>query len=193
MIELRRNEAYGVFDEAPAGRSLQVDAMAFVSRLFSVCPRVTKSEGKLVAETAWRVRVGSLGALYRKVVVDPGRKVVTIDRRYGWAFARRSRLRFESIEAITYGYEDWGYGAGWSVAHDSVDLFSVGLRLFDGEERRLFYFFGDGTFSNTGPWPDWLFWDEYLLNISGSQERESRGFVDLLGKMIGVPVVPPRS
>ncbi|MFN0051419.1 MAG: hypothetical protein ACKV0T_04465 [Planctomycetales bacterium] len=57
--------------------------MALVSRLFSVCPRVTKSEWKLVAETAWRVWVGSLGALYRKVVVDPSRKVVTIHRRYG--------------------------------------------------------------------------------------------------------------
>jgi hypothetical protein len=167
--------------------------VALSSRLFSVCPRVSKSEGKLVATTAWRLQILTLGCFYSKVVVDPKRRELTLYRRYFWLFPRRRRVRFEWIEAVTYGYQDWAVGGSWSWAHDSVDLFSVGLRLHGGSELRLFYFYGDGTFSNDGPLPDWLYWDDYLFDLSGTQEKESRGFVELLCKMIGVSVVPARS
>jgi hypothetical protein len=56
----------------------------------------------------------------------------------------------------------------------------------------LFNFIGDGTFSNNGPFPNWLYWDEFAFDLSGSQEKESRVFVDLLSKMVGVKIVPPR-
>jgi hypothetical protein len=162
-------------------------------RLLSICPRVSKSKGKLVAATAWRLRILTLGWLYRKVVVNPKRQELTIYGRYFWFFPRRRRVRFGAIEAVTYGYQDWAIGATLSWAHDSVDLFSVGLRLHGGDELHLFYFYGDGTFRNDGPLPDWLYWDDYLFDMSGTQEKESRAFVDLLGKMIGVTVVAARS
>jgi hypothetical protein len=127
------------------------------------------------------------------VTVDPKKEEVTTYRRYLWAFPRRCRIRFAAIEAVTYGYQDWAIGASLTWAHDSVDLYSVGLRFHGGDERHLFYFYGDGTFSNDGPWPDWLYWDDYLFDMSGTQERESRAFVELLSKMIGVSVVPARS
>jgi hypothetical protein len=167
--------------------------VALALRLFSVCPRVRKCGGKLVAVTAWRLRILTLGCLYRKVTVDPKRGELVIYRRYFWLFARRRRVRFGAVEAVTYGYQDWAVGASWSWAHDSVDLFSVGLRLHGGDELRLFYFYGDGTFRNDGPLPDWLYWDDYLFDVSGTQERESRAFVELLSRMIGTSVVPARS
>ena len=46
--------------------------------------------------------------------------------------------------------------------------------------------------ADNGPLPDWLYWNEYTFDLSGSQDKESRMFVDLLSKMIGVTVVPPR-
>ena len=167
--------------------------MGLVSSVFSVCPRVKKRQGQLTADTAWRVRILTVGTLYRKVVVDPQKKVLTISRRYFWLFGRRRRIKFEAIEAVTYTYEDLSLDANLSWAHDSVDFFSVGLRLDNLEELRLFYFFGAGTFTNEGPLPDWMYWEEYLSDVSGSQESESRRFVDLLGKMIGVEVVPGRA
>jgi hypothetical protein len=154
---------------------------------------VSKSKGKLVATTAWRLRILTLGWFYRKVVVDPKRRELTLYRRYFWFFPRRRHVRFEWIEAVTYGYQDWAAGTSWSWAHDSIDLFSVGLRLHGGDELRLFYFYGDGTFSNHGPWPDWLYWADYLFDMSGTQEKESRAFVALLGMMIGVSVAAARS
>jgi hypothetical protein len=166
--------------------------VAIAFRLFSVCPRVSKAKGRLIATTAWRLRLLTLGWLFRKVLVDPKKQEVIISRRYFWLFARRRRLRFGAIEAVTYGYQDWGSDGFLSWGHDSVDLFSVGLRLHGGEERHLFYFWGDGTFRNDGPWPDWLYWDDYVFDMCGTQERESRAFVELLSKMIGVSVVPAR-
>jgi hypothetical protein len=41
------------------------------SQLFSTCPRVSKRGHKLVASTAWRLRLLTLGWLFRKVIVDP--------------------------------------------------------------------------------------------------------------------------
>jgi len=59
--------------------------------------------------------------------------------------------------------------------------------------RLLAIFIGEGTFGNEGPFPDWCYWDEFALDISGSQEDESRVFADVLSKIIGVQVVPPRN
>jgi hypothetical protein len=170
-----------------------VAAVALSFGLLSICPRVSKVKRKLVATTAWRLRLLTLGWLYRKVTVDPKKEELLIDRRYFWLFPRHRRIRFGAIKAVTYGYHDWAMGSSWSWDHDSVDLFSVGLRLQDDDELHLFYFYGDGTFRNDGPLPDWLYWDDFLFDLSGTQEKESKAFVELLSKMIGVSVVPART
>ena len=144
-----------------------------------------------MARTAWQLLLVTLGCLYREVAVDLKRSEVILRRRYLWFFSRRRRIRFGAIEAVTYGYQDWGISS-WSWAHDSTDVYVVGLRLHGDEEVRLFHFVGDGTFTNESPLPDWMYWEEYLYDVSGTQDRESRVFVELLAKMIGVSVVPAR-
>jgi hypothetical protein len=37
----------------------------------------------------------------------------------------------------------------------------------------------------------WLYWDEFLFDQSGTQEQESRAFVEMLSKMMGVSIIPP--
>jgi hypothetical protein len=98
-------------------------------------------------------------------------------------------LPFEKIEAVTYAYQDWARGGSYS-AHDSLDLYEVGLRLTCGDELHLFYFFGAGAFSNNGPFPDWLYWNDYVVKPTGTQDSESLVYVNLLSKLIGVSVVP---
>jgi hypothetical protein len=71
------------------------------SRLFSVCPRVSKRGSNLVASTAWRLRILTLGVLDRTVTFYPKSQEVTIKRRYFWAFPPCRRLRFKAVEAIT--------------------------------------------------------------------------------------------
>jgi len=84
--------------------------------------------------------------------------------------------------------------SGWQFgAHDTKEAFRVGLRLTDFREVHLFWFYGDGPFTNYGPFPDWLYWQEYLLDLRGTQETESRLFAEALSRMSGAPVEPPSS
>jgi hypothetical protein len=167
--------------------------MPITLRLFSICPRVRKRKGKLVACTALRLRILTLGALYREVVIDPRQQVVRLRRRYFWFWRRAERIPFALVTAVTYGYSGTG-GAGdwWRGATDTKDAFSVGLRLDGLEEIHLFWFLGDGPFTNYGPLPDWLYWNEYLYDPRGMQETESRAYAEALSRLIGVPVTPPR-
>jgi hypothetical protein len=167
--------------------------MAFPLRLLSFGPRIRKRDGRLTVSTGWCTRLATLGMWYRRLVVDPQVKVITVHRRYFWLFARTRDIPFQAVKAVTYGYGDLSPASTISWAHDSLDVFSVGLRLRDETELHLFNFSGAGTFSNEGPWPDWMYWQEYLFDLSGTQETDSRAFVNLFSKMIGVKVQPPGS
>jgi hypothetical protein len=162
--------------------------MTFFSSLYSIGPRVQEKDGRLVARTGWRFLLPTLGLIWREVVVDPKQEEVRVRRRYGWFFTRRLRIPFAAITSIAYDYADLSPGRGWFWTHDSYDQFTVRLRLRNGKELHLFHFFGDGTFTNDGPLPDWCYLGSYLLDVSGTQESESRLFVELLSKMIGVPI-----
>jgi hypothetical protein len=165
--------------------------MAFYSSLFSVCPRIRKQHGRLIATTSLWFQILTLGLLHKRVTIDPKEEVVRIRRRYLWLIRRNTKIPFRSIAAITYGYQDWGDTWNFSLAHDSKDFYTVGLRLHSGQERRLFYFVGDGEFQNDGPLPDWWYWQEYMFDFAGTQQRESRMYVEALSKMIGAEVRPP--
>jgi hypothetical protein len=161
-------------------------------RFLSICPRISKKSGCVVATTGIRVLLLLLGAVHRRVVIDPAKATLSISSRYLWLIRFHREISFSQIKAVTYGYEDESFGSMFAFAHDSFDWFTVGLRLSDGSETHLFNFIGDGTFSNNGPLPDWLYWDDFAFDMSGSQDKESRVFVDLLAQMIDTTVVPPR-
>ena len=162
-------------------------------RLLAICPRIKKHEDHIILTTAWRVRILLLGLLYRKVTIDPVKKRMHISSRYLWLFHRERTIPFSKIEAVTYGYDDLSPESWLSFAHDSFDCFKVGLRLADLSEIHLFHFLGDGTFDNRGSLPDWMYWENFTFDLSDKQKKESRAFVDLLSKMIGVTVIRPAS
>ncbi len=167
----------------------------FVSRWYSLCPRLHKDEGQLRAVTGWRVWLMTLGMAYREVVIDPRKRTIRVHDRVLWLFSWTRKARFERVRAVTYGYTDENSFGGFNKVRDTLDIFKVGLRLHakggSDEHWHLFRFMGDGSFVNDGPFPDWLYWDEYLFDVSGTQQRESRVFVDLLARMIGTEVTPP--
>ena len=162
-------------------------------RLLALCPRIKKEPGpRVVATTALRVRILLLGLLIRKIVIDPTEKTIQISSRYVWLFRRQRTIRFSDVQAVTYGYEDlMSYESYFSYGHDSFDWFTVGLRLKDKSETRLFNFIGEGTFNNEGPLPDWLYWGESAFDVSGSQDKESRVFAELLSNLVQAPIAAP--
>lgn len=181
-------------------RRFQFDLSSMIMRLFAICPRIRNDSGRIVASTAWRLRLLLLGTVYRQVVIDPANEKVSIRSRYLWLIRFHRLVRFSQIQAVTYGYVDESPFANLPIAGDSFDWFSVGLRFDDDSEVHLFSFIGDGTFVNNGELPDWMHkkwdwhsWKLYQPDIVGSQEKESRVFVDVLSEMIGASVVPPRN
>ena len=168
--------------------------MPTVSPFFSVGPFVYKAKSKLVARTPLYLQIWTLGAFYREVIVDPKAEAVRVRRRYAWFFKRAVRIPFGSVRAVTYGYSGTGGPQGWWWgAYDTKDCYSVGLRLSNFREVHLFWFWGDGPFTNYGPFPDWLYWQEYLFDLCGTQETESRTYAEALSRLIGAPVEPPSS
>ena len=161
--------------------------MPILSRLFSVSPRVQRRGGRLEASASWRAQLLTLGFGHRRVIVDPGSQTVVIESRKFWFLRRRRRIPFQAICAIIYAYYDASFSMPWDWAYDTSDVFVVALRLRDETEVVLFRFVGSGEFRNEGPFPDW-FYCEGMLDEVGTQENESRAFVEVLSKMIGVPI-----
>jgi hypothetical protein len=165
--------------------------MSLSLNILAMCPRLTRRKGRLLATTAWRLRVLTLGMLYRQVIVDPQEQVVIVRRRYAWFFKRARRIPFHWIKAIGYGYSDVSAGNAFGAwTYKPVDNYTVQLKLHGGGDVHLFYFYGDGAFTNDGPLPDWFYWEDYLFDLSGTQTQESRAFVELLSKMTGAPIEP---
>jgi hypothetical protein len=154
----------------------------------SLGPRIEKSGERLIARTSFVQALLCLGLFRRLVEVDPARKVVSVRDRRCWLFSREKSIRFDLIKDIIYRYDDFSIGLGWS-AGQSTDCFRVGLRLLNLDEVFLFSFSGAGTFVNNSVWPDWMFWEQYALDFSGTQESHSRAFVEILMKMVGVSLV----
>ena len=165
--------------------------MALISRIFSICPRIREAEERLIATTAWRYRLLTLGASHREVIIDPNQKVVRVRRRFFWVFRRRTVIPFSSVRSVTYGYDPWSPNSWWSWSYDGFDIYSVGLSLHNGKDVHLFNFLGEGTFTNDGPLPDWMYWGDFAFDLVGTQGGESRAFTDLLSRAIGVSVAPP--
>lgn len=164
--------------------------MALVIPGLSISPSIHKGNNRLVIDTSWTFRVMTLALGLRQVIVDPKQRVVVIYQRSFWFFKKTKTIPFAHIKAVSYNYQDVNPGASWSWGHDTTDSFTVGLKLVDFERVHLFTFFGEGPFQNNGPLPDWLYWEEYLFDVLGDQEKQSRAFVELLAKMIDVTIEP---
>lgn len=164
--------------------------MSFELPFLAICPRIWADENRLLASTGWFVSLVSLGLAFRRAEVDLRAQSVTLVQRRLWFRSQQRHVAFGHVAAVTYGYQDVYPGASWLPSHESLDVFVVGLRLANQAEIVLFRFFGEGTFTNDGPLPDWWYWGDYEADFSGSQERESRLFAQLLSKLIGVPICP---
>jgi hypothetical protein len=94
-------------------------------RLFALCPRIRKDSGRVVATTAWRVRLLLFGTVHREIVIDPTNETISVHSRYLWLIRLQRTVPFSEIQAVTYGYEDMSLGSLLFYAHDSHDWFTA--------------------------------------------------------------------
>jgi len=72
---------------------------------------------------------------------------------------------------------------------NSIDCYTISLTLFDRRELTLFSFYGDGAFQNQSGMPDWCYWSDITFDRVGTQQAESKYFVDLLSEFTDAPLV----
>jgi hypothetical protein len=161
------------------------------TRLLSLSPRVVSGENYLVARTHRLVTWLTLGLCGRTVLVDRIKKHVIIRSRWLWLFPREKRLPFSAIEAVLYGYSDLNPFTAIGFTGDTLDMFSVKLQLYKGNQVHLLHFCGEGTVEIGPATPEcvhWMFWLKRRLDFSGAQEEDSRSFVNRVSNLIGVEV-----
>jgi len=158
-------------------------------RLLNVRPRIRKFNGALVADTAPHIAVLTLGLKLRRVMLDPKQRAVRIFARYGWFFPRVRHIPFDVVRCVLYSYTDVNPLSGLG-AQQEQDMFTVRLRLMNGEEPILCRFYGQGAFVNNTILPDWMYWEgEMIANLTqGSQEDQSRLYATAVSGLIGVQI-----
>ena len=159
--------------------------MSLSLSFLSIGPRIANIEGKLVARTSLPVAIFTLGVCLRSVAVDPKRKKIVITRRALWFCKRRRTIPFRFIDSIYYRYNDLSTSSTWHGR--SFDVFQVSLKLVDQEIVTLFNFAGRGGFVNNTIMPDWYYCSESAAAVTGTQDAESRLYVDMLQRMTGKP------
>lgn len=159
-----------------------------------MAPRIFKRDDKLIARTSWSVRILSLGLSLRTVIVDPSEKVISLKSRGFWFIKRVRRIRFSEVTSMLYRYDDVdpftrsGYVYPWIETPSFWGVYSVGLRLTDQSDVHLFRFFaGDFSLPNRR-WPDWCYGWEFIPEPTGFNEHDSRAYLEVVGKLIGVPL-----
>ena len=160
-------------------------------RLLAVCPRISKEDATIISTTALRVRLLLLWSYYRQVRIDPVGRTISISVCYLWFCRSQRQIPFHDVEAVTYGYEDIAYHSAYEPVHETNDCFTVGLRLKDDTEVVLHDFAGDGTLVNHTFLPNWFF-RPFGFDLEGSQENESRDYVEIVSCLVQVSTIPHR-
>ncbi len=162
----------------------------WISTLFRLAPRIETEGRSLVASTSFLGFLCSFTLLQRSVRVDVAREEVVLRSRWLWFLVRERRIRFADVASVSYQYSDWNPFTSWGGTGNPVDCYTISLHLF-GQRRQpvhLFRFVGAGVFSNRSGMPDWYYWKEIRHDLVGTQEGESRAYVDALQSLLDVPL-----
>ena len=146
------------------------------------------------ARTSRLLQLLSLFSYARRVTVDRGRRLVTVNSRWLWFISREKTIAFERVHYIDYGFSSlgtsWGLTGGGFGRTDQVEKYPIQLILRDPDQRlALFSFKGEGAVE-TG-WAGVLLGGDSVVDLHGDQEDASRSYTRLLREYLGVPVGKP--
>lgn len=156
----------------------------------AIKPTVRFRQGVLTARTSFLLRLTSLFAYDRHLVVDKSRKQVRLRIRRYWRIHQDQQFPFDAVRFIQYKFgrlpTRFGYVIHGAAVTNSVSWFTVALAMKDRTDPVfLFRFIGEGS-GMTGV--DGMLGGDTLLDLEGKQEDLSRDFVGLLSRCLGVPV-----
>ena len=157
-------------------------------RLLTLNPKLWIAQGRLHARTAFLVRLLALFSYDRQVILNPRTRLITVERRALWLLQTRRTIPFARVECITYRFRrlitSWSW---WVGTTDQLEIFTIRLVLRDPKETvTLLRFSGEGSL-RTG-WCGVLLGGDSIVELSGTQEEDSRAYVSILARVIGAPL-----
>lgn len=145
------------------------------------------------------IKTGFLGGLFtlflRRVTTEirPAQQQIIQRSRLGYFFVSQRILEFDDVHYLDYGFgslgTDWGWSADGLGRQDQVETFHIDIMTRDNDRLRVCAFRGEGAVM-TG-WEGLLLGNDDVVDFSGTQEEESRQFVNALAKILDVPLGKP--
>lgn len=158
------------------------------TRFLSVKPSISASGGILRVRTSALLRALGLFAFGRTVWIDSRRRTISVETRRFWIRSGWQTFPFARVEYIDYDFSS--LPTAWSAPHgttDQVETYTVSLVLKEPrEEIEVASFHGEGSVM-TG-WEGVFFSSDSLLDWEGDQGAASLTFVEVLKKLLGVPL-----
>lgn len=155
----------------------------FALSILSTGPRVTREGECLIARSSRLRLLLTLGAFRRTMVACPRERRIEIATTWLWGIRRLRVVPFDAVREVAYRYENLMPLSSIS-ATDAIDCYRIALVLDDRDEVPLFSWVGQGMFENNSYWPDWMYWQDLLIDFTGTQTSESMAFYEMLTRML---------
>lgn len=161
--------------------------MVIAYRFLALKPKTFLRDGRLTIDTPMPLRMVTLGAYRKTVVVDPDNRCISFSRR----LLGKKTLRvvaFSEIERLDYSFDETGFDTDspWLGSEDTTEWYTVGIVLKDsGEEIPICRIIGEGSVNHG--WKGLLAGDD-AIDCLGDQQERSLGLVKLLQAMTGLPL-----
>ena len=125
----------------------------------------------------------------RRAEIDPRRRKIRLRRRFLYVFTHSEEIDFGGVSYVDYSYGAIVPAWGWITLYlseaaivDVLEEFTVAVVTRDGQRHPICVFRGETAACAALPAEDGL------PHLSGTQEPESRQFVDELSTVLGVPI-----
>lgn len=157
--------------------------MPITTRFLSTGPRLRVRDHVLLARTSVSFLVCTLGLCFKSLEADPARRRITFRMRFLWLFWWTWEISFDDIAEIHYRYTNL-VPFGDYIAADSIDCYAVVIERRDRSEVLMFRWIGQGLFANNSGLPEFLYWEDLIFDMQGTQKQESLVFFEALKAMI---------
>ncbi|MDA3798129.1 MAG: hypothetical protein PF692_03505 [Kiritimatiellae bacterium] len=147
----------------------------------------------MVIRNSSLIRLMTLGLNLYKVEISSAEQNISIHKRYAYIFSSKTEIPFSDIDYVDYSFEsittDIGSAYRGFETTDQSERFAVYVVTHDNHKHLIASFIGEGA-ACTGM-SGVLFSDDSLIDLSGTQEEESRKFAKYLAQFLGVKIGQP--
>jgi hypothetical protein len=153
-------------------------------------PRVAVASDSIVVETSGLLRFLSGFSYCYRVEIQLDRKRVLVHERSFYVLERRSEVAFADLWYLDYSFAsvgtDWGLSLGWLGRTDQAESFTISLVTRDEVVHPVGAFRGEGSVASG--WAGVLLGGDSIVDVSGTQQDESRAFAETLARRLGIPI-----